>query len=357
MGGGAVKPDDAPVLALFDGVVGQDAAVEFLRSSAHAPVHAYLFVGPDGAGALAAARGFAAALLCPHGGDGTCSACVRALHGTHPDLTIVERSGASILVDDAREVTRVAMRSPMEGGRKVLVLTDFHAVEEAAPALLKTIEEPPPSAVFVVLADQVTPELVTIASRCVRVDFPPLPDEVVVDVLVREGSRPTSRRNRQRSRLVRSRARRSVAADDAMRGRMAVWRAVPDKLDGTAGMVVGVAGALAELIDSAAAPVVEQQRREDAELAERAKAGLPVPSRRDLEVRQRRAQRRARTDDLRAGLAALSAVYRERAATGDRTTARQALNALDAIARAADDLQYNPNEMPLLEGLLARISS
>ena len=352
-----MKPTDLPVASLFDGVVGQDAAVSFLRASAHAPVHAYLFVGPDSAGALAAARGFAAALLCPHGGDGTFSACTRALHATHPDLAIIERSGASILVDDAREVTRLAMRSPMEGGRKVLVLTDFHAVEEAAPALLKTIEEPPPSAVFVVLADQVTPDLVTIASRCVRVDFPPLPDEAVIDVLVSEGVAhevAVESAAIAAGSIARARA---VAEDDAMRGRMAVWRGVPDRLDGTAGEVVAVAGALTELLDAAAAPVIEQQKRDDAELAERAKAGLPVPSRRDLEVRQRRAQRRARTDDLRAGLAVLAGVYRDRAATADRGEARRAMTALDAIAAAADDMQYNPNEMPLLEGLLARISS
>jgi DNA polymerase III subunit delta' len=352
-----VKPDELPVLSLFDGVVGQDAAVSFLRSSARTPVHAYLFLGPDSAGALAAARGFAAALLCPHGGDGHCSACTRALHGTHPDLAIVERSGASILVDEAREVTRLAMRSPMEGGRKVLVLTDFHAVEEAAPALLKTIEEPPPSAVFVVLADQITPDLVTIASRCVRVEFPPLPDETVVEVLVGEGVTPGVAAESAAiagGSIARARA---IAADDGMRLRMAMWRRVPDELDGTAGTVVAVAGSLVGLLDAAAAPVIEQQKREDAELAERAKAGMPVPSRRDLEVRQRRAQRRARTDDLRAGLAVLSAVYRDRAAGADRSEARRALVALDAIAQAADDMQYNPNEMPLLEGLLARISS
>ncbi|MEY2471837.1 MAG: polymerase subunit delta [Actinomycetota bacterium] len=352
-----MKPDELPVLSLFDGVVGQDAAVAFLRASAAAPVHAYLFLGPDSAGALAAARGFAAAVLCPNGGDGTCSACVRALHGTHPDLAVVERSGASILVDEAREVTRLALRSPMEGGRKVLVLTDFHAVEEAAPALLKTIEEPPPSAVFIVLADQVTPDLVTIASRCVRVEFPPLPDEMVADVLVNEGvARDVAVESAAIACGSIARAR-QVAADQPMRDRMAVWRAVPDRLDGSAGAVVAVAGALTELIDGAAAPVIEQQKREDAELAERAKAGMPVPSRRDLEVRQRRAQRRARTDDLRAGLAVLSAVYRDRAAAADRVDARRALVALDAIAQAADDMQYNPNEMPLLEGLLARISS
>ncbi len=348
---------DAPVAALFEEVVGQDRAVSFLRASAAAPVHAYLFEGPDGAGALAAARGFAAALLCPAGGCGTCSACTRALRGTHPDLVVVERSGASILVDEAREVTRLALRTPMEGGRKVLVLTDFHAVEEAAPALLKTIEEPPPSAVFCVLADQVTPELVTIASRCVRVEFPPLAAEVVTEVLVREGFAPDVAAETAAvaaGSLARARV---VAADPEVRARIAVWRGVPDRLDGTAGAAVSVAGELAGLLEAAAAPVAAQQKLDDAEMAERGNAGLPVPARREVEVRQRRAQRRARTDDLRAGLAALASVYRDRVATEDTRSARRALHALDVIADVADRMQYNPGETALLEGLLARLST
>ncbi len=352
-----MKPSDKPVVGLFDGVVGQDAAVTFLRASASSPVHAYLFEGPDGAGALAAARGFAAALLCPTGGCGECSTCRRALAATHPDLVVLERSGASILVDEAREITRLALRSPMEGGRKVLVLTDFHAVEEAAPALLKTIEEPPASAVFCILADQITPELVTIASRCVRVDFPPLAAEVIAAALVAEGVASEVAADAAQLAAGSIARARTIAEDPDMRARIAVWRGVPDRLDGTAGAVVAVASDLVALLEAAAAPVIAQQKRDDAELAEQAKTGLPVPPRRETEIRQRRAQRRARTDDLRAGLAALAGVYRDRVVTEQTRSARQALAALDAIADVADRMQYNPGEWALLEGLLARLSS
>lgn len=342
--------------SLFAGVVGQDRAVAFLSASVAAPVHAYLFEGPDSANALAAARGFGAALLCPNGGCGECSTCQRCLRGVHPDLVLVERKGAAILVDDAREVIRLALRTPMEGGRKVLVLTDFHTVEETAPILLKTIEEPPASAVFCVLADQVTPELVTIASRCVRVEFPPLPAETITELLIAEGVAAAVASEAaliSGGSLARAR---SVAADDAMRMRMHAWRSVPEALDGSAGAAVAKAGELAQLVEAAAAPVIEQQKRDDAEMAEHAKSGLPVPPRREIETRQKRAQRRARTDDLKAGLAVLAATYRDRAASGDRATARQAIHALDAIADITDRLQYNPGEVPLLEGLLARLS-
>ena len=70
-----------------------------------------------------------------------------------------------------------------------MVLDEFHLVSPAAAAtLLKTIEEPPPGTYFVVLADEVTPDLVTIASRCARVDFPPLSDDTMQDALVAKGA-------------------------------------------------------------------------------------------------------------------------------------------------------------------------
>src|SRR5207302_7793205 len=129
-------------VVMYEGVVGQERAVAQLRASTKAPVHAYLFVGPPGTGKRAAARAFAADLLCASGGGDGCEVCRRVLSGVHPDVVELERRGASLLVDDAREITRRAATSSVEGGRQVLILTDFHLVDQAAPALLKTIEEP-----------------------------------------------------------------------------------------------------------------------------------------------------------------------------------------------------------------------
>ena len=167
---------------LYRHLVGQEQAVASLRAAARRPVHAYLFVGPPGAGKAAAASSFAAFLLCPATfavppgpPDGTCETCRRVLGGVHPDVVHVERVGASIDIGTARQVIRAAVTSPVEGDRKVLILHDFHLVSHTGPALLKTIEEPPPTTIFVILAEYLPPELVTIASRCVRVDFVPLP--------------------------------------------------------------------------------------------------------------------------------------------------------------------------------------
>jgi DNA polymerase-3 subunit delta' len=190
-------------------------------------VHAYLFLGPPGSGKRDAARAFAAALLCPNGGDGTCEVCERVLRGVHPDVVVVERSGPYITVDQAREIVRLAMRSPNEGQRKVLVLTDFHLVKEAAPTLLKVIEEPPASTVFVVLADHIPPELETIASRCVRIDFRAIARDQLVDTLVAEGVERHSAEEAAEAAGGRLDRARLLASDPDLAARRKAWRDVP----------------------------------------------------------------------------------------------------------------------------------
>src|SRR5690606_21874212 len=103
----------------------------------------------------------------------------------------VEREGASISAEQADHIVERASRSPVEGTRKVLVLDEFHLVSErVGPKLLKTIEEPPPGTFFLVLAEEVTPELVTIASRCVQIDLGPVPLADVAAGLIAEGVEP-----------------------------------------------------------------------------------------------------------------------------------------------------------------------
>ncbi|HET6811331.1 MAG TPA: hypothetical protein VFH50_10000 [Acidimicrobiales bacterium] len=308
--------------AVLGAVSGQDRAVAALAAAARSPVHAYLLLGPPGAGKRDTAVAFAAALLCPDGGCGTCETCRRVLAGVHPDVVVRERTGASITVGEAREVVRLSARSPSEAARKVLILTELHLVGPAAPALLKTIEEPAPGTVFVLTAETVSPEMVTIASRCVRVDLAP----------------------------------RTAEAPEAEAWRRA-WTQVPARLDGTGATVARMAAELLEGCESTLEPLRRRQADELAAATARAKelgergAGL-----RDLEERHRRQQRRVRTDELRAGLAALAAEYRNRmVAARSEGEARAAAAAVAAIDEAGRELVRNPNESLMLQALLVRL--
>lgn len=341
---------------VFDDLVGQETAIAHLRAAVAAPVHAYLLVGPPGSGKRTAAQALAAALVCPHGGCGECDVCRRALGGVHPDVLLVERSGPSITVDQAREVRRLAMRSPNEGSRKVLVLTDFHLVREAAPVLLKVLEEPPASTVFVILAEQLPPELVTIASRCVRVDFGPLSVAQVAVALVADGVDPEVAHGVAGvagGRLDRARL---LAVDPGFSARRDAWRSVPIRLDGTGATVAVVASELAELLGQAGvAPLEARQEIELAELAERVeRTGERGAGRKVLTDRHKRELRRLRHDELRFGLATLAGVYSEAMAAG-AGDARACVDAVAAIQAAAEAMVRNPTEALLLQDLLLRL--
>lgn len=342
------------VTDLYADVVGQERAVAALRAAAANPTHAYLFVGPPGTGRLTAARAFAASLLCPDQGCGSCHVCTRALAGKHPDVTVFERDGKFISVDDAREISTRASLSPMEGNRKVLILRDFHLVEKAAPALLKTIEEPTPGTFFVILADFVPHELITIASRCVSVEFAPVSPERIAERLVAEGVAADQAAEVAAAAGGRLDRARLLATDPNAVARHAAWKAVPSRLDGNGATVAAIADELLGLTDTVVEPVRAAQEDERTALEQRAaEYGFKPPPAKELEARFKREQRRARTDEMRSGLATLASVYRERLASSSTPAAE--LAALDAIDAAAGALILNPNETLLLQGLLVRL--
>ncbi len=353
-------PAEAAGVDLWRDVVGQPAAIAELRAAARGPVHAYLLVGPRGSGKRAMSRAFAAALLSSnHLGDDAVRHAELALAEAHPDLLVVERKGASISVEQADEIISAASRASVEGGAKVLVLDEFHLVTTAGPKLLKSIEEPPPGTVFVVLADDVTPDLVTIASRCVRIDLGAVPTEAIVERLVAEGvpaERAAEAATVASGDLARARL---LATDDRLALRRKAWHDVPDRLDGTGASAVQVADELLAMISDAMTPLAEAQAAEAAELEERVKArGERGSGRKQLEDRHKREARRYRSDEVRAGLTELSRRYRDELATAARPA--PVIDAIEAIATLAREMVRNPNERLQLVALfltLGRLSS
>lgn len=148
------------------------------RDSERMP-HAVMFVGPPGLGRELAAADAAALLTCPdRGGPGcSCGSCRRARGGTHPDVRVIVGEGKSgrIFISQIREVVRDVPSRPFEGAARVWILDGVEAARfgaEAANAFLKTLEEPPDHARFVLLAANPDAVLATIRSRCQSLILP-----------------------------------------------------------------------------------------------------------------------------------------------------------------------------------------
>lgn len=339
---------------LWGEVVGQPDAVRQLRAAVADPVHAYLLVGPEGSGKRAAARAFAADLLAAgHDEEGADRARRLVAAEAHPALTVVEREGASISTEMANEIVRAASLSPAEGDLQVFVLVDFHLVGPAAPTLLKTIEEPASTAVFVVLAEEVTPDLVTIASRCVQVDLAAVPTNLLVERLVADGvDLDVARVSAEGAGGSLSRAR-LLARDPEVVARRDAWYAAPTRLDGTGATAAAVADELLTSIDALLAPLAAMH----AEEMERFLAGFEAagvePRKGDLkrlEDRHKREQRRVRVDELRSGLATLVGRYRDELAAGGPS--EDFVSAAEAVQELCDRFVFNPNEGLQLRALM-----
>jgi DNA polymerase-3 subunit delta' len=169
---------------LFEGIIGHAAVVDLLQTELNAPAQAYLLVGPQSVGKATVAMRFAAGLL----GDDERTRRL-ALAGTHPDLTILEPEGATSLgVDQARDVVTRASMSPIEAKRTVFFFPDAGSMTDSASnALLKTLEEPTASVVFILVAESEDDFPPTVASRCRTIHMGRVPQSEIASALVVRG--------------------------------------------------------------------------------------------------------------------------------------------------------------------------
>ena len=344
--------------SVWSAVVGQPQAIRRLSFAANDPVHAYLFVGPPGSTKDEASRAFAAVLMT--GSDDPTQRDARlALAGEHPDVREVVRQGARISADQVAEIIRNASLAPVEGSRKVMILHDFHLLDASAAArLLKTLEEPPASTIFIVLADQVTPELVTLASRCVRIVFAALSNDVVASTLVDAGIDPGTAAvaaQAAEGNLTRARV---LATDTGLMGRRDAFAGLAARLDGTGTTVVTLCTEVLSLIDAAAAPLAARQAEEVSALeAKVAAAGERGSGRKQLEEVHKRELRRHRVDELRSGLGVLAGAYRDALVRGQLPRPDAGVAAVTRIHEALEAMERNPNETLLLQALLLDLPS
>lgn len=151
-----------------------------------------LFDGPDGIGKRTTALALAGAINCQHPGIdgdacGDCSSCRRIARAHHPDIvSLAPNEKGTITVEMAREVIGQANYRPFEARRRVVIIDDADTLQPSAQnALLKTLEEPPPSSMFVLVTARADSLLDTVRSRCPRVRFGRLGPTDLAQVLVR----------------------------------------------------------------------------------------------------------------------------------------------------------------------------
>ena len=219
----------------FRDLIGQARAIRFLHRALMTGriAHAYLFTGPAGVGKRAAALAFAQALNCeqvssfefqvsssksgtrnlqqrsetrnpkpetrnsepPTDGCGDCRVCRNIAHGRHPDVQVIEPDGATVKIEQIRTLEADAALASYEARWKVFILDRAERMtEQAANALLKTLEEPARGTVFILLTSTVSAMLPTIVSRCQTVTFSPLPNGQIEALLIEKGIDPSRAR-------------------------------------------------------------------------------------------------------------------------------------------------------------------
>ena len=165
----------------FADVVGQESAVRSLRcavASGRLP-HALIFSGPEGVGKATCAAILAAALNCrasPREACGVCRSCHKIARGLHPDVLTVVPDGRHIRMSQVLEICKQVAYRPYEGSCRVVVVDRAHAMNPSAQnAILKTLEEPPPSSMLILVTSAPGGLLPTVHSRCQELRFGPLP--------------------------------------------------------------------------------------------------------------------------------------------------------------------------------------
>jgi DNA polymerase III subunit delta' len=323
--------------------------------------HAFLLHGPPGVGKRTAAFALAAALL----GDER-----RVEQRSHPDLYLLQPLGEMIRIDDIRALRHDLHMRPFEAGRRVYLVLDADRMnEDAADALLKDLEEPPPYAVIVLVAAELGPLPPTILSRCQLVQFRRLSEGAVREWIAAQAPDRSADEVRVLARASGGRldrARRLLDPDAAARRETLIETArsvyADDDFDPAeaAGAILGAAAA----------------KGEEAREQEQALVDTLDFTARDAEQRVKRAARGAERDELLAALEGLESWYRDlvvvAAGAEDAAIHADRLDDLrsDAAAGAADGAveaagavreewraleEFNLNPSLALEALFVRV--
>lgn len=384
-------------MSVWDDIVGQDRLLDVLRAAVDGAAdalagrhqdtmtQAWLFTGPPGSGRSNAARAFAAALLCEQKGCGVCQACRTAMAGSHADLTRVVSEQSAIRVDPMRDLVRRAALSPVSGRWQVVIIEEADRLtDQAADALLKSIEEPATHTVWVLCAPTVEDVLPTIRSRCrVLVLRTPPSDAVAAHLVAKDGvpeSVATFAARASQGHIGRARA---LALDDAARNRRREVLRLPTQLVNLGACMTGAANVIDAATEEATPRSSALDAEETADLAAAYGGGGRGPTGaayaaalKELQKNQRQRAKRLVRDSLDRSLLDLASFYRdvltvqmhggvelvneeqrsEIESIARRTTAEQTARHVDAIFAAREAVEGEVAPILALEALMISLS-
>ncbi len=320
-------------MSVWDSLIGQEEPLQEFKDAAVAATqtppglemtHAWLVTGPPGSGRSVAARSFAAALVCPQAGCGECLDCQEALDGRHPDIEMVTPEGVSYKTADARELVTKASIAPLRARWHILVIEDADRLTETANnVLLKAIEEPSASIVWILCTPSAEDVLPTVRSRCRLVRLSTPETHAIADYLSEvEGlDEATAVFAAQAAQGHVGRAR-ALALDAGARERRNKVLRFPSEL-GDLGSCLRAAQELAATAKADAVAATEaQDQQEQADLAQawgegaegrgvRGGARGLKSAQKDLEDRQKSRRNRMERDELDRALLDLLGYYRD----------------------------------------------
>ncbi|TWD81153.1 DNA polymerase-3 subunit delta' [Kribbella amoyensis] len=382
-------------MTVWDDLVGQEPAVAVLRRAVEGAsarlrgesgaatagmTHAWLITGPPGSGRSNAGRAFAAALQCANDGCGECPECRTALSGAHPDVSLIRTELLSIRVGEIRELIRRAAMSPTRGRWQVMVVEDADRLtEQAADALLKSIEEPAPRTVWVLCAPTVEDVVPTIRSRCRLLVLRTPPVAAIAEMLVsKAGIEPQLAGFAARAAQGHIGRARALARDEQVRNRRTKVLDVPFALRDL-GACLSAAQQLVEAAkEEAKASTAAVDEREKSELEQAlgvgtkgAKPREAAAAVKELEEQQKARAKRWERDVLDRSLVDMMALYRDvlvlQTGAGTelinaelhknveqlagRTTPEQTLRRIEALAGCREAIEGNVAPLLALEAM------
>lgn len=299
--------------------------------------HALLFAGPEGVGKRTFALELAKAVTChePIDGDacGNCESCTRAAAGEHPDIRVFVPEGTLHKIAAMRDLAREAQFRPFDNRRRVIVVDDAHKMrDEAANAILKTLEEPPPTTLIVLVTDQPYSLLGTIRSRCQTLRFAPAEPEAIEAYLADRFHRPADE-TRLLARIASGRIGRALSTD------LSVYREQRKEMLGLIELVM-TGGDRLRLM-KAAQFLADTGKKDKSELE--ARLNVLVDLCRDIYG--------LTLDGPAEGVANADIVPRL-TTLASSTTAERIARLIDAVERLRDRLRQNANRQIALEAML-----